>query len=252
MIKPRTFLALLLLLVSAARSWSAELTVQAASSLTDAVKEIAAAYQKQSGDKVLFNFGASSFLVRQIQEGAPADLFLSADEAKMDTLEKEGLLVPGTRRSLLGNSLVIVVPNDSTLKIAGPADLVSNPAVKKIAVAQPDSVPVGVYTKEYLTKLGLWDKVLPKVIPTANVRAALAVVESGDVDAGFVYKTDMLISKKVKAALEIPAQEAPPISYPIALLAHSKDMAAARKLLAYFESPAALEVFKKYGFTVAK
>ncbi len=231
---------------------AAQLTIHAASSLTDAMKEIAPAYEKQSGDTVRLNFDASSILARQIEEGAPADVFLSADEAKMDALEKKSLLALGTRKTLLSNTLVIVVPADSKLPIRTAADLANHEAVKKIALAQPSTVPVSIYAKEYLTKSGLWDKVSPKVIPTQNVRAALAAVESGNVEAGFVYKTDALISRQVKIACEIPAAEGPKISYPVAALTASLDLAAAKKFLAYLESDAALAVFRKYGFGIAR
>ncbi len=231
---------------------AAQITVHAASSLADVMKEIAPAYEKQSGDKVRLNFDASSILARQIEEGAPADLFLSADEAKMDALEEKNLLAPGTRKSLLSNTLVIVVPTDSNLPIHSAADLASNGAIKKIALAQPSTVPAGIYAKEYLTRSALWDKVSPKVIPTQNVRAALAAVESGNVEAGFVYKTDALGSRQVKIACEIPAAEGPKISYPVAALATSPDLAAAKKFLAYLESDAALAVFRRYGFSRAK
>ncbi|MBA3831256.1 MAG: molybdate ABC transporter substrate-binding protein [Chthoniobacterales bacterium] len=231
---------------------AAQITVHAASSLADVMKEVAPAYEKQSGDKVRLNFDASSILARQIEEGAPADLFLSADEAKMDALEEKNLLAPGTRKSLLSNTLVIVVPTDSNLPIHSAADLANNGAIKKIALAQPSTVPAGIYSKEYLTKSRLWDKVSPKVIPTQNVRAALAAVESGNVEAGFVYKTDALGSRQVKIACEIPAAEGPKISYPVAALAASPDLAAAKKFLAYLESDAALAVFRRYGFSRAK
>ena len=168
-----------------------------------------------------FNFGASSTLARQIEEGAPADLFFSADEAKMDALEKKELLLPGTRRSLLSNSLVLVVPADASAAPKSAADLVK-PEFKKIALAEPQTVPAGIYAREYLQKLGLWDAVKEKVVPTENVRAALAAVESGNVEVGIVYKTDSLISKKVKVAVEVPAAEGPKISYPIAVVKSSK------------------------------
>ena len=245
-------LAVLLSLSVATRLQSAALTVHAAASLTDAMKEISATYEKQSGDKVRLNFDASSILARQIEEGAPADIFLSADEAKMDELQKKNLLAAGTRRTLLHNTLVIVVPTESGLTIRSAADLATSGAVKKLALAQPATVPAGIYAREYLTKAGLWEKISPKVIPTQNVRATLAAVESGNVEAGIVYKTDALISKKVKVAFEIPAAEAPQISYPVAALAGSEDLAAAKKFLAYLESEPALAVFRKYGFTVAK
>jgi len=174
----------------------AEVNVYATASLTDVMKEIASAYEKESGDKILFNFGASNLLARQIIERAPADIFICADEAKMDELAKAGLIATETRRDLLSNLLVIVVPSDSKLVIASPEELVTKS--QKIAVADPRAVPAGIYTKEYLTRLGLWQKLEPKIVPTENVRAALAAVESGNVDAGFVYKTDANISSKVR------------------------------------------------------
>jgi molybdate transport system substrate-binding protein len=234
-------------LLAAVPASAVDLQVFAAASLTDALKEIAQDYEKATGDKLVLNLGASSTLARQIQEGAPADLFLSADEAKMDGLEKRKLLLPGTRRSVLSNTLVVVVPVDSSLKISGPADLVS---VRALALAEPQTVPAGIYAKEYLKSKGLWSKVIDKVVPTENVRAALAAVESGNVDAGIVYKTDAGISKKVRIAYEVPKAESPNISYPFAVLADSEHKEAARKLLDYLHSPPALEVFRRYGFLI--
>jgi len=244
-------LVLLFSLLIATSISAAELTVYAAASLTDALKEIAAAYEKQSGDKLQFNFGASSMLARQIEEGAPADLFFSADEAKMDALEKKDLLLPGTRRSLLSNLLVIVVPTDASTAPKSAADLVK-PEFKKIALAEPQTVPAGIYAREYLQKLGLWDAVKEKVVPTENVRAALAAVESGNVEVGIVYKTDSLISKKVKVAVEVPAAEEPKISYPIAVLKSSKQADRAKKFAEYLAGPTPRSVFEKFGFTFAK
>jgi molybdate transport system substrate-binding protein len=230
---------------------AAELTVHAAASLSDAMKEIGAAYEKESGDKLQFNFGASNMLERQIEEGAPADVFLSADEAKMDALEKKDLLLSGTRRSLLSNSLVIVVAADSTALPKSAADL-AKPECKKIALAETKSVPAGIYARAYLEKLGLWDSVSEKVVPTENVRAALAAVESGNVDAGIVYKTDALISKKVKIAVEISGADAPKISYPVGVVKSSKEPERAKKFVAYLAGPAARTVFEKFGFIVMK
>jgi molybdate transport system substrate-binding protein len=224
-----------------------EVNVFAAASLTDALKELAPIYEKQTGDKLVFNLGASSQLARQIEAGAPADVFLSADEAKVDGLDKKGLLEPGSRHDLLGNTLVIVVYGDSKIDIHSPQDLAS-PGLTHLALAQPESVPAGIYAKQYLTKLGLWDKVSSKVVPLDNVRAALAAVESGNADAGFVYKTDALISKKVKVAYEVAASEGPKIVYPIVVLKDSKNLDAAKKAALFLESKEALEIFKKYGF----
>ncbi|HSS49070.1 MAG TPA: molybdate ABC transporter substrate-binding protein, partial [Thermoanaerobaculia bacterium] len=196
--RTRTILMILALvfgLAAAVPAAAAEVNVFAAASLTDALKEIATTYESSSGDKLVFNFGASSTLARQIQEGAPADLFFSADEAKMDSLAKGGLVVKETRKSLLSNTLVVVVPVDSKLVIASPADLATS-KVRVLALAEPQSVPAGIYAKEWLKTQKLWSRVIDKVVPTENVRAALAAVESGNVDAGIVYKTDAGISKK--------------------------------------------------------
>jgi molybdate transport system substrate-binding protein len=233
----------------AGRLGAAELNVAAAASLTDALQEIKSAYEKSGGDTIVLNLGASSTLARQIEEGAPADLFLSADEAKMDALEKRGLVLAGTRRSVLSNTLVVVVPVDGTLRITSPADLV-NPGIRHLALAEPQSVPAGIYAKEYLRKLKLWDKVIDRVVPTENVRGALAAVETGNADAGIVYRTDAGISKKVRVAFEVPRAEGPRISYPFAVIAGSKRQEAARRFLAYLEAPAALAIFARYGFLI--
>jgi molybdate transport system substrate-binding protein len=233
----------------AGRAGAAELNVAAAASLTDALQEIKAAYESSGGDTIVLNLGASSALARQIEEGAPVDLFLSADEAHMDALEKRGRVLAGTRRSVLSNTLVVVVPADGTLRIASPADLV-NPRLRHLALAEPRSVPAGIYAREYLRGLKLWDQVVDRVVPTENVRGALAAVETGNADAGIVYKTDAGISEQVRIAYEVPRAEGPRISYPFAVIAGSKRREAARRFLAYLESPAALAVFARYGFLI--
>lgn len=225
------------------------LSVFAGATLEDALEEISAAYQKNGGGKVLLNLGASSVLARQIEEGAPADVFLSADEVKMDELEKQGLLLPGTRKSLLSNSLVIVVPLDSKFQITSPQDL-ANSQVKAIALCEPQTVPAGIYAQQYLRQINLWDKLAGKLVPTENVRAALVAVESGNVEAGIVFKTDVRVSKKIKVAVEIPVDKGPRISFPVAVLRDSKNAAAARKYVAFLESPAGLGIFRKHGFLV--
>jgi molybdate transport system substrate-binding protein len=223
-------------------------TVFAAASLTDALKQIAADYETTSGDKIVFNFAASGTLARQIEAGAPADIFFSADEAKADALEKKGLLVNGTRKSLLGNTLAIVTAPDAAA-IHLPADL-TNAAVQHIALGDAKIVPAGTYAKAYLEKLQLWPMLETKVVPCESVRAVLAAVESGNVDAGFVYKTDAVVSKKVKVVFEVPAADAPKISYPLALLKDASEPEAAKKFIAYLDSDAATALFKKFGFIV--
>ena len=228
---------------------AASVTVFAAASLADALKEIAVSYEKDSGDTITFNLAASNALARQIDEGAPADIFFSADEAQMNNLERKGRIVPESRTNLLANSLVIVTTSESKLTISSARDL-GGDLVKHVALAEPKAVPAGVYAKEYLTRLGLWTAIEPKVIPTENVRAALAAVESGNVEAGIVYKTDAAISKKVRIALEVPVGEGPKIRYPAALVTDSKQIEAAKQFLRRLKSDEAARVFRKFGFIV--
>lgn len=240
--------SLALVALSAAALRAADLSVFAAASLTDALKELASAYESESGDKLLFNFGGSNALARQIKEGAPVDVFFSADEVQMDNLAKADLIDPSTRADLLSNTLVIVVPKDGPGELT-PAEL-TGPLIKRLALADFRSVPAGVYAREYLTKLGLWTAVESKVVPTENVRAALAAVESGNVEAGIVYKTDAAISKAVKIAYEVSASEGPRISYPVAVVKGTRNAGASKRFLEYLKSEPALAVFKKFGFIV--
>ena len=239
--------ATLLLLALALPSGAAEVMVFAAASLTDSLNEIAAAYQKQSGDTIVFNFGASSILARQIEEGAPADIFFSADEAKMDDLDKAGLILNATRKSRLSNTLMIIIAAQNGADVKGPADL-ATARVKRLALAEPNTVPAGIYARKFLVAANLWPAVQGKVIPTENVRAALAAVESGDADAGIVYATDAAISKKVKVAFRVSSADCPAISYPMAALKASKQPDAAKKFLDYLSSAAAGKVFERFGF----
>jgi molybdate transport system substrate-binding protein len=226
-----------------------DVRVAAAASLTDALKEIASAHEKNSGDRVVFSFAASSLLARQIEQGAPFDVFLSADEAKMNLLEKRGLIDTSTRKVFLSNRLVVVTPRDQSVTLTSAKDL-SLPAVKRIALAEPRSVPAGIYAKEYLEKAGVWSAIEKKVVPTENVRAALAAIEAGNAEAAIVYKTDAAISRRVRVAFEVTASEGPQISYVAAQVKEAKDVAAARRFLAHLSGPAASEVWKKFGFIV--
>lgn len=217
---------------------AATIRVSAAASLMDALGEIARKYQKAA---IVFNFGASSLLARQIIEGAPADVFISADEIQMDRLQQLGLVA--SRKNILSNTLVVIVPADGGIAIRTPKDLTS---VGKIALAQPDSVPAGVYAKAWLVKAGVWDRVAGKLIPTGNVRSALAAVESGNVDAGIVYATDAAISRKVRIAFRVT--NGPKIAYPAAVLTQSRERVAAQRFLDYLQSDPARQVFRRYGF----
>ena len=223
-----------------------EITVFAAASLTDALEEIAKAYQASSGNRLVINLGASNDLARQIRAGAPADLFFSADEAQMDALQKEGLVRPEDRVAVLSNTLVVVVPAASTRTIVSPEDLAG---VGRIALADPKAVPAGVYARTYLESAGVWGRVKDKVVPSLNVRAALAAVESEHVDAGIVYRTDAAITTRVKVAFEVPRDKGPRIVYPLASIAASPKAGAA-ELRRFLTSPAADAVYARYGFVV--
>ena len=242
---PRLVLALLLLLAGPARA--GELLVHAAASLSDALGEVAAAHERATGTIVRLNLAGSNALARQIVEGAPGDLFFSADETRMDQVERAGLLVPGTRVRLLGNSLVVVVAEDSPLRPASSRDL-ARAEFRSIALADPASVPAGIYAREHLEKVGAWDAVRSKVVPAENVRAALAAVEAGNADAAIVYATDARVATGARVAVIIPAAETPEIRHPVAILAGSEHPAEARAFLAFLRSDAAAEIFKRYGY----
>jgi len=229
----------------APRSAAAEkLLVFAAASLTDAMRELGQSYEKDSGQKIDFNFGGSNDLARQIKAGAPADVFFSADVAQMDALVDAGLVSAGERRNVLSNTLVVIVPKDSAANVRGPADLAK---FEHIAVANPDAVPVGVYTRKYLEGLGLWDGVKPRIVPTLDVRATLALVADQHAEVGVVYRTDAAISPEVKIAFEVPREQGPAIAYPLAPIMSSKNTDTAA-LVRYLVSPAALQVYERYGF----
>jgi len=242
----RLIIGVLAALLAVAAS-AAELTVFAAASLSDALKEIAPVYTKATGDTVRFNFGASGTLARQIKEGAPADLIVSADELRVDQLEKAGLLLPGTRRTILANQLVVIIAADNGAPVKTLADL-AKPDLRRIAIGEPATVPVGTYTKEFLEKRGLWTQVSGKSVPLDNVRAVLAAVEAGNADAGFVYRTDALISKKVRVAVLVSLAEGPKITYPVAVVRDTKAPEAAKAFAAFLAGPEAQKVFAKFGF----
>ena len=242
-------IAALFLMTAPAAASPDDIVISASASLTDALKEIGRTYQSKSKNRVTFVFASSSTLARQIEAGAPADVFFSADVQTMDALERNGRLEPGTRKQLLSNQLVIIVPADKPTVVNSPEDLLDR-RVRRIALAEPSSVPAGVYSKTYLESLGLWDKIKPKVVPVLDVRATLASVESGNVEAGFVYKTDTASSKRVKTVFEVPIGKGPKIIYPVAILKESKSKAAAKEFLNVMVSRSGVDVFKRYGFVV--
>jgi len=225
----------------------AAVDVYAAASLRDVLSELAPRCEPDVGAPVVFNFGASSDLARQIRAARRADVFLSADEAWMDELEAAGLLKEGTRRSLLSNRIVVIARRDSGLSIDSAAAL-SGPEISRISLALPDVVPAGRYAKRWLEKEGVWAQVEPRVIPAVDVRAAMAAVESGAVPVGIVYRTDAAICSKVRVLYDVPESEEPEISYPVAVLNDADHPAGALRFVSCLESPRAREVFARFGF----
>lgn len=235
------------LLIATLCAGAAELQIFAAASLTQALREIGTNYTKQGGEQLRFNFGASSLLARQIEAGAPADLFFSADAEKMDKLEKEGMVMPETRKVLLSNRMVIVVARDSKIAISSPNDLAK---VSRLALAETRTVPAGIYARKYLETIGLWNAVSRKVVPTENVRGALSAVVTGNVEAAIVYQTDAAISDKVRVAFAVPSKDTPDIVYPAAIVKGTQNLSAAKRAMDYLNSPAAAAVYRKHGFIV--
>jgi len=224
-----------------------ELIVSAAASLTNALKEVAGQFEKaHPGTKVVCNFAASGVLLQQIAQGAPVEVFASADQKTMNQAQEKGLIVPASRKNFVSNTLVLIAPGKSGLPLVGLGDLAS-PEVKRVALGNPETVPVGRYTQEALTQAGLWETLKPKFIYGESVRQVLDYVSRGEVDAGFVFATDAAIAKeKVKTVAGVQGHQ--PIIYPVALVAASPKRALAQTFLDFVLSPAAQEIFKKYGF----
>jgi molybdate transport system substrate-binding protein len=230
---------------SAGRESAKSIQVFAAASATNAIGDVKQQFTAATGVEVRTSFGSSAALARQIANGAEADVFLSADTKWADDLAEKGLVV--RRRDLLGNRLVIVVPDDSKLNVKKPADLAAT-QIAHIAMGEPRSVPAGRYAKQALEKLELWDKLKAKVAAADDVRVALTYVETGAAEAGIVYATDAAIGKKVKVVAEIPESLTGPIRYQVALLKREKGFAAAESFYKFLYSKESLKVFRKHGF----
>ncbi len=250
----RLLLATLLLLpvFHPGRSASPDLTMFAAASLTNAMNDIGAAWQAAGHAPVRFSYGASSTLARQIEQGAPVNLFASADEQWMDYLAKRDLIAPGTRRDLLTNRLVLIVPANHPMHV-GIKPGFNLAAVLgpngRLATGDPAHVPVGIYAEQALKKLGVWNYAQQHLAPAADVRGALLLVERGEAPAGIVYATDAAVSKHVMIAGVFPADTHPPITYPFAVV-NSGDTPDGRAFMQFLMGPQARAVFERRGFGV--
>ncbi len=232
---------------------AAEVTVFAAASLKTALDRIAATWSTETGNTVSASYAGTPQLAKQIEAGAPADLFLSASKSWMDELSDKGLIVPDTRRDLLGNTLVLVASGKDAapVKFENGVDLAGLLGDGKLAMAMVDSVPAGQYGKEALTSLGIWDAVAPKVAQSENVRAALALVAAGEAPYGIVYASDAVAEPGVTVVGTFPEDSHKPIVYPAALTASGTKPEAAA-FLDYLSSDAAMSVFEGEGFIVLK
>jgi molybdate transport system substrate-binding protein len=230
--------------------WAPEaVVVFAASSLTNVLDAAARAYERSTGVTLLVNVGASNSQARQIIDGAPADVFCSADEAQMDVVERAGKIASGTRVVLAFNRLVVVVPKERARRLSAITELL-DPSVQRIAVGDPAAVPVGVYTRQYLERAGLWARIQPRLVPTVNVRAALSAVEAGNADAAFVYATDAPLASRVAVAFEVPVRQMPAIVYPAAVATGGRNADGGRRLLAFLEREPGRAIFVRFGFGV--
>jgi len=246
------FLLALCLVLAPLAARAQELTVFAAASLTDAMKDVSAQWAQAGHPPLRLSFGSSSTLARQIEQAAPANLFASADLKWMDYLADKKLIVPETRKDLLSNDVVLVVPADKPqhVIIAKGFDILGLLGPNgRIATGDPKHVPIGIYAEQALRKLGMWDAVEPRLARTEDVRAALLLVERGEAPAGIVYATDAAASKGVMIAGEFPANSHDAVTYPFAVV-KSGDTPDARALMTYLSGPQAREIFAKRGFKV--
>lgn len=238
--------ALLLLAWTLLAAPPAPLTVSAAISLTNVLDVIGGKYAQRGGPAVRFNYGASNALGRQIVNGAPVDAFISADEAQMDAVAAAGALLPGTRVNLVGNRLAVITTRARPVTLKDAAGL-SAPAVRRIAIGDPAGVPAGVYARQYLEKLGLWQALQPKFVPVANVRAALAAVEHGGADAAIVYESDTTAAK-ADVAFIVSGADAPRIVYPAAIVKSSRLRDDAARFITFLCGDEAAAVFAQHRF----
>jgi molybdate transport system substrate-binding protein len=248
-IRPAMLTVLALLVALPVAAAGQELTISAAISMKDAVEELGRQFtQARPGVRVRYNLGSSGELQKQIEAGAPVDLFISAAQRQMDELERRGLIVAASRRVFARNVLVAVKPADSPLDLAKPADLL-DPRVKKIVIGNPRTVPVGQYTDESLRALGLWDRLRPRLVFAENVRQVLDYVARGEVDAGFVYTTDAAIRReRVKEAFRPAEDTYRPVVYPVAVVKDSRHPDLARAFIDLLTGAEGRAVLGRLGF----
>lgn len=229
---------------------SKKITVFAAASLKDVLCEIQPEFEQSKGIKLSFNFSSSGTLQKQIEEGAPADLFFSAGKKQMDMLENENLIDKDSRRNILRNKLVLIISKEYKDKVKSISDLIGMNV--KISIGEPETVPAGQYAKEYLNNINVWDKLSGRMVFAKDVRQVLTYIENGDAAAGIVYKSDAAVIKNSIAVQEFEESAYSPILYPAAIVSTSKDKASAGEFLDYLSTEKSKQVFLKYGFDIVE
>jgi molybdate transport system substrate-binding protein len=244
-----TFVAVLLsgAAVPVERVAGAPLLVSAAVSLTEALSECGSAFERSAGRRISFNFGASNVLARQILHGAPVDVFVSADAAQMDLVDRAGVLRSGSRQTVVSNTLVIIATGHDGPRWADPRRLAS-PVVRRIAMGDPKAVPAGVYARQWLERAGLWRDVQGRIVPAGSARGALAAVAGGAVGAGIVYRTDARVSRGVHVVFEVAGEAAPAILYPAAVVRQARDPEGAQLFVEFLLGSEAQRIFAAHGF----
>jgi molybdate transport system substrate-binding protein len=245
----------LALLLNSSLAWGTaqrRILVSAAISLKNAFEEIGVIYEKQTGVRVEFNLGASGLLQRQIEEGAPVDVFASAGEKQMDELQARNLIIPETRRNLVQNTLVLIIPADSRVALTSFSDLLKT-GVERVAIGNPKTVPAGEYAEETLRYFKLWDRIQPRLVLAENVRQVLDYVARGEVQAGIVYSSDVLSARgRVKITATAPKGSHKPILYPIAVVQGTTSQADARRFIDLALSKTGQDILAKYGFVTQR
>lgn len=232
------------------RTSKQEVYILAAASMTDAIKEIGANYEKEHPNvKLIYSFASSGALQTQIEQGAPADVFISAAQKQMNNLEEKNLIDKSTRKDLLENKIVVITNKDNALKLSEFKDLASN-KINKIALGEPKSVPVGQYSEEIFNNLNILKAVSEKAVYASDVRQVLSWVENGEVDCGIVYATDAAISDKVKILMNAPDNTHKPIIYPVAMVSSTKNAKIAKDFINYLSQDKQKNILIKYGFSV--
>lgn len=225
-------------------------TVFAASSMTNAVDEVISLYRQQHNEPIRASYASSSTLARQIASGAPADIYISANQRWMDYLEQQNMIQPDSRRTLVQNTLVLITPAATPLNIEHLQQIPEKLGLNRLAIADPDHVPAGIYSKQALLELQLWPQLKPRLARSHNVRAALLLVERGETPLGLVYRTDALISNKINILSQLSATSHEAIEYPIALIPNSNPNPAVTTLYDFLLSAEATAVFVRHGFLI--